>query len=984
MNRESTVLELLSASLLRPLVLVAVAGLVLRVFRVEHPASKHAVWAAVLVGILILPFLSVALPHIEIQALPQRALVRFDPLESEPRLLPVRETSAASQYPGQNAKDSMSTVASDALPVAARAESIQAVPRQLSSRSIVLWGYLAGLVVFGAYRLTGSVLLRRLVARSKPTRYGPMRESADVAVPIAVGILRPRVILPSEWRQWSAASRRAVLAHEFAHVRRKDAWVLALSRLAKFLLWFHPLSWWVSRRIAELAEMACDAAAVERIADPERYSRILVDFAGMVNRRGYRATLPGLAIFSRSKLSHRIDEILAVSNGKRRRLARPAVVIALIGVPCLAAAAALGLTEAAARPLQQVQQKVAERIESVAQVAGTEGVVAAIAEVIPPVTAVVEPPVQSAATTKEFVDRYCISCHSKATRVANFVLEGEDPTNVRNNARVWEKAALRLKSALEPRRGQVPNPTPAEVQNVVTFLEAELDRNAPPFTPAPGPHRLNRSEYRNAIQDVLGLDVNPGLLLPGDDSQYGFDNIASALGLLTQSAPAYIAAADRLTAMALEDPVSRQKILVCRPTAQAEEELCARQIITSFATRAFRQELTAADMDSLINTYRKGSPPQFFNFYHDGAIRNLVRTVLADSRFWSRTEGEPTNVTSGQSYRITDIELASRLSYFLWSRGPDNQLLDIATRGQLSNPVVLEAETRRMLKDPRSEALTLNFAAQWLNIRGLRAVGPMPQYPDFDEPLREAMQREAELFFQSIVDEDRNVLDLLTADYTFLNERLARHYGITTIFGNGFQRVTLPPSLDMRRGLLGKAAILTVTSHPDRTSLSTRGKWLMGTLLGVYPPDPPPNVPGLGPKRAPMREMMQQHLINPACVNCHRIMDPIGITLDNFDQAGKWRTQDGGQTIDASTELFDGTRLNGPADLRNALVTRSDLFVRTMTQKLLAYSLGRTPQYPDLPLVRSITRDAARDGNRFSAIVVGIVKSPVFQMNTKN
>jgi hypothetical protein len=436
--------------------------------------------------------------------------------------------------------------------------------------------------------------------------------------------------------------------------------------------------------------------------------------------------------------------------------------------------------------------------------------------------------------------------------------------------------------------------------------------------------------------------------------------------------------------MALEDPVSRQKILVCRPLTTAENEPCARQIITSLATRAFRRTPAAADVDSVVDAYRKGGNlPGYFYFYGESATHNLVRTILADPRFWSRTEVEPSNVASGQSYRITDIELASRLSYFLWSRGPDDQLLDIATRGQLSNPVVLEQEARRMLKDPQSEALTLNFASQWLRLRGLRTAGPMLQYPDFDEPLREAMQREAEMFFKSIVDEDRNVVDLLTADHTFLNERLARHYGITTIFGNGFQRVTLPPSLDVRRGLLGKAAILTVTSYPDRTSFTARAKWVMGTLLGVYPPDPPPNVPGLAPKRAPMRDVMQQHNVNPACITCHKIMDPIGITLDNFDQAGKWRTQDEGQMIDPTTELFDGTKLNGPADLRTAMVSRSDLFIRTMTQKLLTYSLGRGLQYGDMPLVRAIARDAARDGNRFSAIVVGIVKSPAFQMNTK-
>jgi len=279
----------------------------------------------------------------------------------------------------------------------------------------------------------------------------------------------------------------------------------------------------------------------------------------------------------------------------------------------------------------------------------------------------------------------------------------------------------------------------------------------------------------------------------------------------------------------------------------------------------------------------------------------------------------------------------------------------------------------------------VNFAAQWLWLRNLRQVGPMPTYPDFDEPLLRAMKTEAELFFSSIVQDDRNVVDLITADYTFLNERLARHYGMTNILGEDFRRVTLPQAFDVRRGLLGKAATLAVTSQPERTSVTARGKWVLHIFLGAYPPDPPPNVPRMGPITGPMREVMQRELsIRPSCVSCHLNMDPIGISLDNFDQAGKWRTQDHGKTIDAVTELSDGTKITGPADMRNALVARSDQFVRTLTVKLLTYSLGRGADVRDMPLIRSIARDAARDGNKFSAIVVGIVKSPAFQMSTKD
>jgi hypothetical protein len=281
--------------------------------------------------------------------------------------------------------------------------------------------------------------------------------------------------------------------------------------------------------------------------------------------------------------------------------------------------------------------------------------------------------------------------------------------------------------------------------------------------------------------------------------------------------------------------------------------------------------------------------------------------------------------------------------------------------------------------------LTTNFAGQWLNFRRLESVDFPSSYTNFDEPLRQAMRREAELFFESIVKEDRNVLDLLNADYTFLNERLARHYGIPNVRGIEFRRVTLGRDFDVRRGILGKAAFLTVTSQPERTSLTTRGNWVLRTILGTFPPDPPPNIPALSPTIVgPMREMMEQHAANPACKACHRIMDPFGIALDNFDRTGLWRTEDFAKKIDPATELFDGTRLNGPADVRNALVARSDLYFVTLTDKLMTYGLGRGTEWQDMPLIRSIARDAARDNNRFSAFVVGIVKSAPFQMNVKN
>ena len=357
---------------------------------------------------------------------------------------------------------------------------------------------------------------------------------------------------------------------------------------------------------------------------------------------------------------------------------------------------------------------------------------------------------------------------------------------------------------------------------------------------------------------------------------------------------------------------------------------------------------------------------------------------------WSRN---PPDWLAGKSYRISDLALASRLSFFLWSSVPDDELIDLAAQGKLKDPAVLEKQVRRMLADPKSEALITNFTGQWLGVRSLKTSEPVVNlFPDFDDNLRAAYQRETELFFGSIVHEDRSILDLLTADYTFVNERLAKHYGIPNIYGPQFRRVTLPPELDMRRGLLGKGALLTVTSNAARTSPVARGKWFLQTFLGVSPPDPPPNVPiikekpvdSTGNAKAPtMRETMELHHTSPSCASCHKIFEPIGLALENFDAVGSWRTQDGESPIDATGVLVDGTKVDGVVSLRDSLVRRSDQFVRVVTEKLLTYALGRGVEYQDMPLVRSIVRDSAASKYKFSSIVLGIVKSPAFQMNMK-
>jgi hypothetical protein len=437
------------------------------------------------------------------------------------------------------------------------------------------------------------------------------------------------------------------------------------------------------------------------------------------------------------------------------------------------------------------------------------------------------------------------------------------------------------------------------------------------------------------------------------------------------------------------DSPSRRKIFVCQPSGPAEETACARKIFSSLATRAFRRPATTADVNALTQFYQAGRKEGGFEKGMEMALARL----LADPKFIYRIENEPPDVSPGQTYRISDLELASRLSFFLWSTGPDDQLISLASQGKLKDPAVLEQQVRRMLADAKSEALSINFAGQWLNLRGLEAVGPLPMlYPDFDDPLREAMRRELELMFDSVVREDRNVADLLTADYTFVNERLAKHYGIKNIYGSQFRRITLGRDMDMRRGLTGKGAFLVTSSKPERTSPVTRGKWIMTNILGMSPPDPPPNVPPLPPragdargnaKELSMRQKMLDHRVRSDCIQCHAMMDPIGFALENFDAIGSWRTEDEGNPIDGAVTVFDGSKVDGPAGLRNWLVGYSDQFAQVFAEKLLTYALGRGVEYGDMPLVRSISRDAARNGNRFSALVLGIVKSKPFQMNMK-
>jgi hypothetical protein len=438
------------------------------------------------------------------------------------------------------------------------------------------------------------------------------------------------------------------------------------------------------------------------------------------------------------------------------------------------------------------------------------------------------------------------------------------------------------------------------------------------------------------------------------------------------------------------DSESRHKIFVCTPANASQETPCARQIVSTLARHAFRRPVTAADTDMLMSFYEQGRKGASF----DTGVEMALRRILVDPEFIFRKETEPANVKAGQPYRISDLELASRLSFFLWSSIPDDQLLTLASQNKLHEPAVLDQQVRRMLSDSRSDQLVVNVAGQWLELRGLQTQSPVTtEFPDFDDNLRAAMRKETELFFGSVVHEDRSVIDLLDANYTYLNERLARHYGIPNVYGSNFRRVQLTPEFDMRRGLLGKASTETVTAYPNRTAPTIRGKAILGMFLGVQPPNPPPNVPQLvesasatnvhGGKKPTLRQQMEAHRVRADCVACHKIMDPVGFSLENFDAIGAWRTQVDGTAIDASGQLVDGTKINGVKDLRNALLRYSPAFVRLVTEKLMIYGLGRGTEYYDMPLIRSIVHDAEKNNYRFSSLVLGIVKSEPFQMNGK-
>ena len=765
----------------------------------------------------------------------------------------------------------------------------------------------------------------------------------------------------------------------------------------------------------------------------------------------------------------------------------------------------------------------------------------------------VKPAPTIASPARALVSKYCVTCHNERTKAANLLLDKTDD-RVANAAETWERVVVQLRGRSMP-PSNMPRPDNATYDAVATWLETELDRAAT-ARPDPGRpaalHRLNRTEYANAVRDLLGVEIDSTSMLPPDAQAHGFDTNADALGIEPALLDRYLTAAAKIARLAVGDPTirpafdrytavkgnsneqtwlwqterlgesfslgsrggvaarhyfpvdgeyvfrvrllrtyagvirglnapvtidvrvdgarvgqftiggspaepaddadeklqvrasltaglhqviaaivktegvkaeglgparipiwnregdvsgaasaisslliggpyngrvpkdspSRRRILVCQPTSANEETACATKIVSALARRAYRRQVTSDDMQTLLGFYRTARATGTF----DTGIRAALERLLTSPDFLFRIETDPEKIAAGTAYRLSDVELASRLSFFLWSSIPDEELLDLAIRGRLGNPGVLDQQVRRMLAEPRARGTLIdNFFGQWLQTRNVWLLTPdaNTKFPWFDDNLRAAMVRETELFLDDQLKADRSIADLLTADSTFVNEQLARHYGMTGVYGSHFRRVTLTD--ENRWGLLGKASVLAVTSYPTRTSPTTRGKWLLENILAAPVPPPPPNAntnldeSKIG-KSATVREMLEQHRANPVCASCHARMDPLGFSLENFDAVGQWRTTDGDAPIDATGVLLDGTRVDGPAALRRALVARREQFVRTVTGKLLTYAIGREVGYADAPAIRAIVRAAAADDYRWSSTILAIVKSPPFQM----
>ena len=755
-----------------------------------------------------------------------------------------------------------------------------------------------------------------------------------------------------------------------------------------------------------------------------------------------------------------------------------------------------------------------------------------------------------AARYEGVVRTYCLECHDSAGREAGLSLEDVDLDDVAAHTTVFENVARKLRGRQMPPSGG-PRPDAETTDGFVAYLERRLDAAAL-AAPQPGQaslHRLNRTEYGNAVRDLLALEIDAAEFLPADDEAYGFDNIADVLRASPSLLEQYLSASAKIAALAVGDPdapavtavyrapsdlaqaahveglplgtrggvkirhnfpldgeyefdvfllrnivgymtglewaheleiavdgervflaqvggeadnalsdanmsaaaneidarlrtrtfvtagphdvtvaflersaaetheplelhtrnldlqdmnglpvvdyvnlrgpfnpvgpgntPSRERIFTCRPADESTARVCAGEILSTLARRAYRRQPTEEDIATLLGFYDSGASRGGF----DAGIESALRVILTSPKFLFRDEPDPEGAAPGSLYALDDAALASRLAFFLWSAPPDDALLDLAAQGKLGEQRIFDEQVARMLADPRSSALVENFAGQWLFLRNLQSARPdVEEFPDFDDNLRQAMRRETELLFEHIMRDDRSVTELLTADYTFVNDRLAKHYGIANVYGSHFRQV--PVTDEARRGLLGHASILTVTSYPNRTSPVLRGKWVLENVLGTPPPPPLPDVPALEENEAgrvarTLRERLEEHRASPVCATCHDVMDPIGLGLENFDAVGKWRTREPGGEIDAHGQLADGTAIDGAAALREALSANPEQFARVFTEKLLTYALGRGLEAYDMPTVRRIVREAKGDDYSFSALVKGVAASVPFRM----
>jgi hypothetical protein len=504
-------------------------------------------------------------------------------------------------------------------------------------------------------------------------------------------------------------------------------------------------------------------------------------------------------------------------------------------------------------------------------------------------------------------------------------------------------------------------------------LKSTEDLRTPPIKIKAGPQRV-AAAFIQKFDGPLEDDVMPIELSLADLNNAAFPGVTSLphLSDFSISGPFH--------PTGVSETPSREKIFVCHPTSSADEYPCAKKIVAKLARQAYRRPVNETDLEDLMGFYQRGRNKGDF----ESGVSTALQAMIASPEFVFRFERTPPGTPAGANYRISDLELASRLSYFLWSTAPDDQLITVASQGKLSNPVVLEKQVRRMLADHRSEALSQNFASQWLHLQNLKAVQPDAfVYPNFDKNLALSMQRETTMLFDSIMREDRNILDLITAKYTFVDELLAKHYGISNVLGSRFRRVEITD--ENRVGLLGQGSILTMTSISNRTSPVARGKYVMEVLLGTPPPSPPPVIPPLEQAGEPgklmsIRQKMEAHRSNAVCAACHKMMDPIGFALENYDGVGVWRTKDSGFPIDATGKMFDGAKLDGPASLRKAILNHTDSFLGTFSENLLSYASGRVLEPGDMPAVRAVERQAARNNDKFSAFVLAVVNSGPFRM----